>query len=69
MSDASYKIGGGSVVLAIFYKSDYLTVFVKDGMIKVQFSKYAVLKFTCEPDSIPDLMNKDSEITALKFGL
>lgn len=63
------KIGGGCVVLAVFYKSDYLIIFVKDDMIRVQFSKYMVLKITCDPSSIPDLLNKDSEIAALKFGL
>lgn len=44
------------VILLVFYKSDYLRIFMKNDMMKVQFSKYTVLKITCESGSIPDLL-------------
>lgn len=63
------NIGEEYVALAVFYKSDYLRIFVKDDMMKVQFLKCGVLKVTCEPGSVQDLLTRDSEITAMKFGL
>ena len=45
------KIGGGFVVLAVFYKSDYLRIFMKDDMIKVQFSMmFSKLPVNLAPD-------------------
>lgn len=47
------KIGGGFVVLAVFYKSDYLRIFIKDDMIKVQFSMpFSELPVNLAPDQI-----------------
>lgn len=63
------NIGEDYVALAVFFKSDYLRIFMKDDMTKVQFLKCSVLKVTCEPGSVPYLLNKDSEIIAMKFGL
>lgn len=67
MSDAFHKDWRG-VCCSSSILPDYLIIFVKDDMMRVQFSKYMVLKITCDPSSIPDLLNKDSEIAALKFG-
>lgn len=64
------KIGKDYIVLAVLYKSDYLRILMKGDMMNLQFSKHTVLKVTCESVSVPDsVLNEDSEIAALKFGL
>lgn len=60
----------GYATLLAFYKSDCPgIIYENNDMIKVQLSKCTVLKISCKSDSLSDLVNKNSEVAASKFGL